>query len=442
MKKWKKAGRFLFSMKFAILLLLILILACILGSVIPQGELEAYYTGYYPKRTGWLILLTGLDDVFHSWWFVGLTAFLCINLLGCNLLHFPKLIHRWKSGFTPEKIRTDQAKTSEPELIWQEAPDELFIRMGFTRIQKTTDPDGRAVSYAVKNRIGIWGAWLTHLGMLIIILGFSLGQMFTTKYSVYGIPGQTKQIGDTPYELTIDDFRITMREDDTVDQYTAWLTMTDTRTGESRSGQASVNVPVSLFGMKLYQNSTGWAATVEIWKEEEKLQEEILCAGEHTSFADEPDLVLAFNAFYPDYMKGSNGMPATASSELNHPAYLYTLYYQEGVVGMNVLQDGEKITVDDYSILFHSPQSYTFIQIKHDPFTWLALAGGVVILAALILAFYVRTEELWAVALDDGTWAVSGESKKSGPLFHEKLQNTAKELKNEGKNRTQGESGK
>ena len=414
-------------MKFGILLLCLLIVACVPGSVIPQGELEAYYTGYYPERTGWLILLTGLDDVFHCWWFVGMTVFLCLNLLGCNLVHFPRLARRWKNGFTPEKWASVDETSKEADAVVRELPDDFFAGMGFRTIQKGTDSQGRAYRYAVQNKAGIWGAWLTHLGLLIIIVGFSLGQMFTTKYSVYGVPGQTKEVDGTEFALTIDDFEITLREDDTVEQYTATLTLTNTKTGESQSGQASVNAPVTLLGRKLYQNSTGWAADTEIWKGEELLQREVLCAGEHLAFADNPDLVLAFNAFYPDFIRDAQGMPATASSNLNNPAYLYTLYYQEGVVGMNVLKGNEKITVDDYFAFFYHPRPYTLIQIKRDPFTWLALAGGVVLLAALILAFYIRTTEIWAVQQADGSWKVFGKSQKGGALFREKLLEHTKE---------------
>ena len=436
------------------MLLCVLILACVLGSIIPQGELQAYYIGYYPERLGWLILLTGTDDIFHSVWFVILTVFLCINLLGCNLIHFPRLLSRWKKEFTPERWmkRADQTEkrpiqkpiqecaaeiSDEPltnriksgpglgkvfeELCIQTLPDDFFGRMGFRKIQKGMDAQEREYRYAVRNKIGIWGAWLTHLGMLIIVAGFSLGQMFTTTCSVYGVPGQTKKIEGTDYELTIDDFEILLRDDDTVEQYTASLTLTNTKTNEKKSGKASVNAPVTLFGMKLYQNSTGWAADTEVWKGEKRLQSELLCAGEHLVFVDNPDLVLAFNAFYPVYIKEENGAPATASPRLNNPAYLYTLYYQEGVVGMNVLMGNEKITVDDYFVFFYHPRPYTLIQIKRDPFTWLALLGGVVILAALILAFYVRTEELWAVQQADGTWTIYGRSPKGGALFQEKL---------------------
>lgn len=425
MKKLRKIMKTLCSMKTALIILGLLLIACVAGSVIPQGDAESYYTTAYPGRLGWLILLLGVDDIFHCWWFAALTVFLCVNLLGCNLLHFPGLVGQMKKGYSLENCL--KAWNGEAVAVTKADPKPLFEKLGFRRVS-AIEKDGTQYRYAVRNKAGIWGAWLTHLGMLIIIVGFALGQIFTVKYTVYGVAGQTRPIGDTGYELTIDDFSITLREDETVEQYTASLTMTDPATGESHSGQASVNHPLSLFGMKLYQNSTGWAADVTVEKDGKPLQTDTLCAGEYTEVADKPGLVIMLTAFYPDYARGADGMPTTASPNLNNPAYLYTVYYNNSVIGMNVLAEGEVITIDEYTVTLSNPQQYTLIQVKHDPFTWLALIGGLVMMAALLLAFYLRTEELWAARQADGRWHIAGRSRKGGILFHESIVEQAERL--------------
>lgn len=418
----KKTGRFLVSMKFALIILVIFALVCIAGSVIPQGNIEAVYKEAYPGTYG-LILAIGLDDVFHSWWFVVLTLILCVNLLGCNLVHFPRILKNMRS-----KSYRDYHPTETLEL--REDPEELFRDMGFRRME-CYRMDGVECRYGIRNRIGFWGAWLTHLGILIIMMGFALGQMFTVKYTVYGVPGQEKPVGDTGYALRIDDFIIGLREDDTVEQYTASLTLTNSATGEHWSGESSVNHPLDLQGYRLYQNSTGWAADVVIYENGEFLQQELLCAGEYMTVEDRPDLQIVFRSFYPDYVLGADGTPATASDRLNNPAYLYLLYYKGEVLGMNVLQSDQRITVSDYDIIFTNPRFYTLIQIKHDPFTWLAGIGGLVLLIALFIAFYLRTEELWAVADGKGFWRIYGRSRKGGLMYQDKLRERTKERNKE-----------
>ena len=424
----KKYTRFFFSMKFALILLGILIIACIAGSVIPQGEIPSYYMSGYGQNGGGAILALGLDDVFHCPWFVILTVILCLNLIGCNIIRFPSLLNRTRSGFTPEKYLSSDASGNRVELFRSRDPETLFLKCGFRNLMKGQSAEGRPYVYGVKNKAGIWGAWLCHLGILIVIIGFGLGQMKQVKYAVYGIPGQTKPIEDTQYELTIDDFEVALRDDDTVEQYTASITMRDTGTGKEASGQTSVNHPCTLFGMRCYQNSTGWAATVQIWKDDELIQENVLCAGEYVNVEDKEGLSVMFSAFYPDYARGEDGMPVSISSRMNNPAYLYRLYYHNEILGMNVLEGKEAITVDAYTIIFTDPQSYTLIQIKRDPYTWLAAIGAVIMMVALILAFYLRTAEVYASRSEDGSWPVSGYSRKGGEDFVDMLKEKYKEL--------------
>ncbi|MDO4298812.1 MAG: cytochrome c biogenesis protein ResB [Lachnospiraceae bacterium] len=419
MKQLKRAGKFLCSMKCAIILLLILAAACTGGSLIPQGEITAYYTANYSEQIAGAIMLFGLDDIFHCWWFIILTLFLCVNLLCCNVLRFPSLIRRMKSGFSLEKCL--KVWNGEAAVQIEGEPEAAFEKLGFRHAGKGLDASGRECRYASKNRIGIWGAWLCHLGMLIVIAGFGLGQMLQTEHTVYGVPGQTKPIEDTGYELTIDSFEVQLREDNTVEQYLAGVTVSDTKSGASKSGETSVNSPLSLFGMKFYQNSTGWAATLEVWKGEEKIQEELLCAGEYLEVEGMDGLAVLFRAFYPDYGTDETGSPMTHSPSLNNPGYLYALYYHDQVLGMNVLTGEDKITADDYTFIFRDPQQYTLIQIKRDPFSWLTAVGGLMVIISLLLAFYIHPAEIWAVKQDDGTWFVAGRDRKAGMLFQEEI---------------------
>ncbi|MDO4650479.1 MAG: cytochrome c biogenesis protein ResB [Eubacteriales bacterium] len=417
MKRLKKIGRFFCSMKFALILLLILVVVCTIGSLIQQNQVESYYTTQFSAQAARAILLFGLDDVFHSIWFVVLTILLCLNLILCNLVHFPSLIRRTREGFSMENALKSWDETP---VVTVKEPEGLFKHMGFRKIEKKVLEDGRECLYSVKNKSGLWGAWLTHLGILIIIVGFALGQTQKKEYTVYGVAGQTKAVGDTKYDLTIDDFEVQLREDETVEQYLAKVTMTDRESGKQESGETSVNHPLSMFGMKCYQNSTGWAATVEVQKDGKTEQEEVLCAGEYLTVDALEGVAVVFSAFYPDYAQDENGHSMTKSSAFNNPGYLYRLYYHDQVLGMNVLTNGEMITVEGVNIIFRDPQSYTLLQVKRDPYTGVTAVGGALVLLALILAFYLRPAELWAVKTEE-EYAFAGRSRKGGQLFLEEL---------------------
>ena len=416
MSTFKKLWRFLSSMKFAIILLVILALACSLASLVTQGQDYAWYAQRYSERTAALILALGLDDAFHSVWFIAITAFLCLNLLLCNVLRLPGLLTRTRTEADPAKV-LDAAGDVSAENV--QDPEAVFKRLGM----RPAKVDGREAYFAAKHRAGLWGAWVCHLGILLLILGFGLGQATQKQYAVYGVPGTSKPIGDTEYALTIDDFRVGLREDDTVEQYTADITVRDLSEkgiGGSESASISVNHPATLYGMKFYQNSTGWAATVRVAKDGEPLQDEILCAGEYLLVKDKPELAIYLSAFYPDYVMTPGVGPSTASGALNNPAYLYQVYYQEQVLGMNILMPGEELTIDEYTVTFSDPQNYTLIQIKRDRFTPLALAGGLITLLGLILALYLQPARVWAIRTENG-WTVRGQCRKGGALFRERF---------------------
>lgn len=414
----KKIWKFLSSMRFAIILLVVLAVACSIASLVTQGQDYNWYARNYSERTAGLIMALQMDDAFHSWWFLLINGFLCLNLLLCNVLRLPQLINR-------TKVEGEQRVPARADVTAEGVKDAeaVFHRLRMPAPKRLTTEDGREALLSSKNRAGLWGAWVCHLGILLLIAGFSLGQTTQKEYTVYGVPGQSKPIGDTELVLSIDDFTVGLREDDTVEQYTAEITVYNlTGSGEtSQSGTISVNHPATLYGKKFYQNSTGWAATVNVTKDGEPLQQEILCAGEYLRVADKQDLIVYFSAFYPDYVMTPGVGPSTASGALKNPAYLYQVYYMDQFLGMNALLADEELTIDEYTVTFTDPQSYTLIQVKEDHFAWLALIGGLLAMVGLMLAFYVQPVKVWAVKEADGAYTLGGQSRKGGALFCEQF---------------------
>ena len=284
----------------------------------------------------------------------------------------------------------------------------------------------RQPAFAAGNRAGFWGAWVCHLGILLLILGFALGQTTMKQYTVYALPGQTKEMGDSGLTVSVDDFQVTRTETGSAQQYSAALTVTDPAAGTRESGTASVNSPAVLYGYKFFQNSIGWGADVRVLENGEELQTEELCAGEFFPVKDKPELVIYFQAFYPDYVQSEGSMPLSASEEIRNPAYLYQVYYQGQLLGMNVLMQGEELTIDEYTVLFENPRNYTLLAVKRDSFTWLVLLGGLITLVGLVLAFWLQPRAVWAEREGNG-WHVYGRCRKGGALFREEFMKAAED---------------
>ncbi len=422
----KKIFKFISSMRFAICLLILLAICCALGSFVTQNQSFAWYAERYSERTAAWITALQLNDLYHSWWFLGISLFLCCNLLLCNIIRLPQLILRTREAGDPSGIGGAQVQAYAEHV---DRPEELFQRLHMPKPRRT-ELDGQAALFSSAHRAGLWGAWVCHIGILLLIAGFTLGQATHQEYAVYGVAGQTRQIGDTQLFLTIDDFQIDLRRDDTVSQYTSQITVRDLsgKNALSRQASISVNHPATLFGYRFYQNSTGWAARVRVEKGDEALQDEVLCAGEYLPIEDLPDLVIFFHAFYPDLIMDPAGGPRTASGQLNNPGYLYSVYYQNQIVGMNVLTGDETITIDDYTVTFSEPQSYTVIQCKRDRFSFLALVGGLAAMLGLFLAFYLQPKRVWAVSEQTGGWSFHGACPKMGALFRDQFEEAVRAI--------------
>lgn len=193
-------------MRLAIILLGLIVVICVLGGIIPQGMRSEEYARLFGDTASKAILFLGLNRVFTVWWFVALVALLLINLFLCSLSRFPSVLKQFKEGFNLEK----SLQRAKPAFAFSLLPGQakaLLPKLGFRKPQEQT-VDGVTYLYQSRNRLGIWGSWLSHLGMLIIVVGFALGQVMHVDTSVYGVPGQTKPVEGHDLAVQIDNFDI------------------------------------------------------------------------------------------------------------------------------------------------------------------------------------------------------------------------------------------
>lgn len=409
----KKLWKFLGSMQLAMILMALLILACATGSFLTQGLSYAEYAALYSERTAGLIVGLGLDDVFHARWFLALSVLLCGNLLLCNLGRMLRLLRQTKDAANPA-LRGQPSVTLEGIAD----PEAVFARLRMPKPLETVDEEGRTLRFSVKNRIGLWGAWVCHLGVVLLIAGFTLGQITMEQYTVYGVPGELRQIGETGYVVKLRDFRVIRAEDGFITQYETDLTVYDLQDESavlSEEATVGVNSPGSCFGWKLYQNSTGDAAKLTVAKDGELCQEAWLCVGEEQQLLNTP-FRLQLQAVLREDAAG-------AESE---PGYAYLVYFGDELYTMNIQDEGGSIPdFAPYEVRLSEARSYTLIQIKRDRFIPLAFLGGLVTLLGMLLAFCFQTQKLWALRQPDGSWTLCGQSRKGGVLFADRVRQLA-----------------
>lgn len=394
----EKIYRFLISMKFAITLLILVAIGCILGSLIPQGYEAAYYMETYGERVGALICIFYLDNVFHCWWFIALTGMLCLSVLLCNLTRVDSLVRKTKNAARPEI-----AVYETPDVSATVAdPEPVIKRLHFYRPVRTTI-DGREMLFGCRNRVGFWGAWVCHIGIVLIVIGYALGQMTLFDTMIHGLPGETLAIADTPYTLTIDDFRVERNATGFIKQYSTALTVTDP-SGNTRSGTSGVNNPARLFGYKFYQEATGQVAIVTLYEAGAPLGTRPMAIS---------DVLLVD--------RDENRLYTVGTFDANGYYQLLCYDFDSNRIpeGDRYVLPGERIDLTPEMEI--SEPVDTLLRVKKDSFAWLVLIGAILTALGLFIALYLVPETVWAVQNEDGSWTLNGKSEKLAPMFKEQF---------------------
>lgn len=91
-KDSNKLWDFFCSVKLAVVIILVMVVACILGTVVVQEKTMDEYTARYGYGLAAFFKITQLNNVFYSYWFSFLLILLCANLICCT-------IKRWRNTF-------------------------------------------------------------------------------------------------------------------------------------------------------------------------------------------------------------------------------------------------------------------------------------------------------------------------------------------------------
>ncbi len=416
---FKEIWKTFHSMKFGIILLIIIGISSIAGTVIPQNNSLTFYEKEYGSFMYTIISTLSLHKVYASWWFISLMVALSMNLTLCSIIRLPSIIMQISM-----KPHLEEEIKGKNFLVKREFSKEIdvekFFKIAkFLRVNKIEKEEG-IYYFSRKNSFGYLGSWLSHMGLLIIILSYIFGKIAGFETYVYGVPGTVHSIEGTSYTLNIDDFNIDFRDDHTVNQYISNITVKDQGGDIVKSGNVMVNHPFRMEEINIYQNGTGWAIDIKLEKNEKKISERTLYQSE-VHVDDNERIALQFVNFYPDFDQ-SKGMPRTLTPYLNNPKLLYTIFYEGQRVDMNVTSIGEDISWEEYTFKIHNPRQFTLLQIVSDPGMTGATVGGLILLLGIMLAFYFHPKQLKAFEGNDGRTVIWCDTAKNKDIFKEEIE--------------------
>ena len=429
-------------MKLAIVLFIVLTLASILGTLIPQQRTPAEYQAHYGNVSR---LVTGLDldRLYQSAWFIGLLMLFGLNLVVCSLTRLtPKLRRTFGNAWTTRPGEIASLKTRDS--FTKRSSLEAFV--GATRAElgrrrfrvAAKNESGRALLRSRKHTIGLFGSDIVHLGVLVILAGGIVSGLGKYRSDVFVSEGQTVPVPSRAISLRLDKFETEVYPTGAVKAWKSTVTIYEAG-GPRLTRTISVNHPLSYKGVMFYQNSYGWdwenpSLELRVKKKSDPafLMTLSLKPGGKASLDDGTEIAAV--RFLPDFVIGADNEPATRTWEPNNPAVLIEGYRKDARVfsgwvfakypEFTHFRDAGEMDLAFELASYKAPQ-FSVLQAASDPGAPVIWTGCIFLMLGLFLSFYWPPHEIKLIleAHEGPSVAVSagGLASKSRDRFEEEF---------------------
>ncbi|WP_234998678.1 cytochrome c biogenesis protein ResB [Demequina sp. NBRC 110057] len=289
------------SMRVALILLLILALAAIPGSVLPQWPHSVSDTqAFIDEHEFWGPLLDrlGFLDVFGSAWFTAIYLLLFASLIGCII---PRVAVYWRElraevPAAPSRLDryapvtetsplspADAVAAARSELTGRGPAPWRWLTGHRVRVDERTGPDGapQLALSAHRGHLRELGNLVFHLSLVGILLSVAAGSLLTYRgqaliveggsftnavvaYDTYSAGALFSEDDLDPWILTLDELDAQFEESTgRPTSFTAYATLTEPGQ-EPREVEAQVNRPIQVEGAKIYLQGNGYAPSFTI----------------------------------------------------------------------------------------------------------------------------------------------------------------------------------
>lgn len=287
------AWRQLTSMRTALILLLLLALAAVPGSVIPQRGVDSLKTvrwqTQHPDLTPIYERLQ-LFSVYTSVWFSAIYILLLISLVGCII---PRLGVYWRAMRRqppPAPRHLDRLPDHTAYLTDASAPHVLaaaaeVLRGRGYRVLASPGADGGGSVSAERGYLREAGNLLFHIAVLVVLVGFAIGGLFGYRGGVIVVVGSGFSNNLTQYDdfvpgslfdpdwmedfsFTIDDFDVEWiergRGQGLARKFVSTLTYRESPSAPEQTYDLRVNHPLSIGGTEVFLIGHGYAPVITI----------------------------------------------------------------------------------------------------------------------------------------------------------------------------------
>lgn len=449
---------FFSSVKVAVYMIVIVLLASILGTVFPQEmyipvpkPASIYYEEAY-GILGKIYYLLGFHNMYTSWWYVTILLMIGISLVVCSIDRVVPLYKALKKQKVKHNLNflVRQRLTGQLEGVdnWGEKLQKLEEQLKKRRYRVRREGDS---ILAEKARFSRWGPYINHIGLIVFLIAvlFRLIPGWYLDQYVWVKDGETKKVPETDYYVKSEGFTIEYYDKDefvediglqegqkVIKTYkteavlyknlNAGLPGAEPKLEKVKEHDILVNHPLKYEDILLYQSGQkpNTLAALNLMLVKEKTGEEI---GQFKIDLFEPQDVYQLNdqtkveiiEYYPDFELNQNKQPSTKSSNPENPAFILNVISPEKPKGEKTwVFLGSYLpapgTENVYGYKFAMPDltNITGLMVRKDVSLPYIYVGCFIHLLGLVMGFYWQHRRIW-IQTEGSIIYVAGHTNKN-----------------------------
>jgi cytochrome c biogenesis protein len=471
------AWRQLTSMRTALILLMMLGLAAIPGSLLPQRPQNPMAVRQYfadqPGVARWIDRAGGFD-VYASSWFSAIYILLFISLIGCVL---PRTLEHFRAmralpPLTPKNLEKLEAHSQFDSDVSALDRAEKWLRKNRFRLRIQEGSISAEKGYLRES-----GNLLFHLSLILILVGVSIGSLFGMRGSAIITTGErfinlatsydSIDYGKLTDETSLNTYSIRLNrfvgEYDPVTNipldYSAFVTTIDEQ-GNQRDQVIKVNSPLTFGTSRVYLQANGYSPFVTVRDEVGNVtfQGAVPFLPQDTNLRSigsikvpEASPQIGFvSSFVPTYERDPQMGAISVYPLLLEPKLLFSIW--EGDLGLDTgipqsiykidttsmtrialdsLAPGESYSFNGGSITFEKVEPWINLQIVRDPGKSYSLIGGILALLGLLASLFGRRRRMWIKVDASGRVEVAGLAKTNAAALEEEMARFVSAIKGE-----------
>jgi len=420
-----RVWRFFRSIRLALFLILALAALILIGTLVEQvpasvradpGAYQQWIEQVRGKYGIWTDAFERLQfyHIFSALYFRGIIALLAVNIVVCTMNRwraiwitvFRSRVRMTESFFDHARFNT----TLDSPLGMEETAKKMKHSLRFGRFRVSTENAGDSIAMlADKNRFSVYGTFLTHLSLVLILAGAVLGGLLGFSDPQFIVAeGSSRTVTGTDLSLRLEHFADEYYLEGAPKDYRSEVTLFDGGR-EVKKATIRVNSPLRYDGYAFYQSFYGQTAIMNVTD-----------ADGNTIYSD--GVPLAWQT-----RDGSRPVGGFTLPEQNISAWVVgprsgeddplikagemqlELYRGNARLGFpEILAQGEPVEVQGLTFTFERESRFTGLKVAKDPGVNIIWIASTLMVVGMVMLFYFPRKRAWALlkARPDGTTEV------------------------------------